>query len=95
MERDFRIYLGEDRGFVTVRVIVKGILRKKVIVLPLAPFVKVLDVQSGAISGISETKPPCSFVEAQTCPFYMREERAGSKEWLYWVRLRKDKLQKS
>lgn len=29
---------------------------------------------------------PCSFVEAQTCPFYMREERADSKEWLYWVR---------
>jgi len=61
MERDFRIYFGvgpngDPIGFITVRVVVEGTLRKKVTVLPLTPLVKVLDVESGAISGISETK---------------------------------------
>ena len=46
MEKIFRLYL-PDGGFLSVKVIVKGLLRKRVVVIPMVLWVTIVDMETG------------------------------------------------
>lgn len=37
---------------------------------------------------------PCSFEEAQGCPFFKDDKPANSEDWIHWIRRRRDAVKR-
>lgn len=55
MEKDFRVYW-DNLGFVTVRVVVKGRIKPEILVFPLAPGIKIVDMATNEVKDWSDLK---------------------------------------